>query len=148
MRFCQFRLKVVMAVCPDASASSPCPKQGPHQESRIFPPTARKTCAIDSPPSRGSGSSIIRFTPPDPGKITIQHLTDFLAKRKSDGLTAASLRQVIIALKNLMAKGAYWELLDREEPPDEEPPPQDPEESAEAPAPAVAEEGETGDRPE
>ena len=51
-------------------------------------------------------------------------------------------------MKNLLAEGAYWELLDREAPPHEEPPPQDPEESAEAPAPAVAEEGETGDRPD
>ena len=35
----------------------------------------------------------------DPGKVTIEQLTDFLARRKSDGLSAASLRQVIIALK-------------------------------------------------
>jgi integrase/recombinase XerD len=35
----------------------------------------------------------------EPGKVTIEDLTDFLAKRKRDGLTAGSLRQIIIALK-------------------------------------------------
>jgi hypothetical protein len=49
-------------------------------------------------------------------------------------------------MKNLMGKDSYWELLDREGPPEEEPPLEDLEEPAEAPAAeedeAVAEEGE------
>src|SRR6202008_165213 len=50
MRFCQFRLNDVIAHCPVASASGPCPKHGPHHDWRIWPPTDRNTSAIDSPP--------------------------------------------------------------------------------------------------
>jgi hypothetical protein len=70
MRLVQLRLKLVIARWPRVSASGPCPKHGPHQLWRMPPPTERKTAAIDSPSSRGSGCSIWRFTPPEPGKIT------------------------------------------------------------------------------
>src|SRR6267143_896747 len=70
MRFCQLRLNDVMATSPFFKASGPWPKHGPHQDSRILAPTDRNTAAIDSPPSRGSGFSISRLTPPDPGKMT------------------------------------------------------------------------------
>lgn len=35
----------------------------------------------------------------DPGAVTIDHLTGFLAERKRDGLAASSLRLIVIALK-------------------------------------------------
>ena len=70
MRFVQLRLNDVIARWPADSASGPWPKQGPHHDCRISPPTERNTAAIDSPSSRGSAVSIWRFTPPEPGKIT------------------------------------------------------------------------------
>src|SRR5438093_650211 len=70
MRFAQFRLKDVIALSPLRSASGPWPKHGPHHDSRITAPAARKTSAIDSPPRRGSAFSMSRFTPPEPGKMT------------------------------------------------------------------------------
>ena len=60
---------LVIARSPFARESGPWPKHGPHHERRMTPPTDRNTSAIDSPPRRGSGISICRPTPPDPGKI-------------------------------------------------------------------------------
>src|SRR6267143_5676526 len=67
MRLVQFRLNEVMALSPFFNASGPWPKHGPHHDSRISAPAARKTSASDSPPSRGSVFSMSRFTPPEPG---------------------------------------------------------------------------------
>jgi hypothetical protein len=63
MRFCQLRLKDVIARWPLTSASAPCPAR-PHHEWRIRPPAARGTSAIDSRPD--IWLPICRFTPPDP----------------------------------------------------------------------------------
>src|SRR5438046_10228435 len=70
MRFVQLRLNDVIALSPFFSASGPWPKHGPHHDSRISAPAARKTSAIDSPSRRGSVFSMSRFTAPDPGKTT------------------------------------------------------------------------------
>src|SRR5262249_27690929 len=49
MRLVQLRLNDVMARSPFVSASGPCPKHGPHHESRISAPSARNTAATESP---------------------------------------------------------------------------------------------------
>src|SRR5512142_556637 len=67
MRLAQLRLNDEIAVSPFVSASGPCPKHGPHHDSRMTAPTERNTSPMLSPPRRGSPRSISRFTPPDPG---------------------------------------------------------------------------------
>jgi hypothetical protein len=93
IRFCQFRLNDVIARCPGASASGPCPKHGPHHESRIAAPAPRSTLAIDSPPSRGSGFSMSVFTPPEPGKTTKSFTDRVSPARLAARTTSAAARR-------------------------------------------------------
>ena len=93
MRFVQLRLNEVIALSPFASASGPCPKQGPHHEARISAPASRSTCAMLAPPRRGSGRSMSRFTAPEPGKTTNSFAARFAPLSRAALRTSAASRR-------------------------------------------------------
>ena len=130
MRFCQLRLKVVMARCPGLSASGPWPKHGPHHDSRIWPPAPRRTSAIDAPPNQwDSPLAVFEYVYKHECKVSglINDLVDLAAAEKDHAASAflqwfvteqveeeATVQQIIDDLERTKGNGHALLMLDRE----------------------------------